>query len=96
MPEPAAGALPRVLDHIVSTDFEGGEGVLVDLNTKRYYQLNETAMLVWRGLENGLGPEEIAAEMTAGYDVTRERARESVEKILKNFQSLKLAAPRAE
>ena len=90
------GEAPRALDHVVATDFEGGEGVLVDLNTKRYYQLNETAMLVWRGLENGLGPEEIAAEMTAGYDVTRERARESVEKILKNFQSLKLAAPRAE
>lgn len=81
---------PRALDHVVATDFEGGEGVLVDLNTKKYYQLNETAMLVWRGLEQGRGLEEIVAEMTDDYDVTPEHARASVEKILNNFQSLKL------
>lgn len=87
------GEALRALDHIVATDFEGGEGVLVDLNTKKYYQLNETAMLVWRGVEGGRDLEEIVAEMTAAYDITRERARESVEKILRNFQSLKLVAP---
>lgn len=90
MSEQAADAAPRVLDHIVSTDFEGGEGVLVDLNTKKYYQLNETAMLVWRGLEGGRSLPEIVNEMTAGYDVTPEHARRSVEQILKTFQSLKL------
>ena len=31
--------------HVVVTgsDFDGGEGILVHLNTKKYYQLNETA-----------------------------------------------------
>ena len=82
--------MPRALEHVVSTDFEGGEGVLVDLNTKKYYQLNETAMLVWRGLEQGMGFAEIVGEMTAEYEVTPERARESVERILKYFESLKL------
>ena len=38
-------------DHVLFTDLDGLEGVLVDLNTKKYYQLNETASLVWRGLE---------------------------------------------
>lgn len=90
------GEAPRALDHVVATDFEGGEGVLVDLNTKRYYQLNETAMLVWRGLEGGRGTEEMVDEMTSRYEVSRERARESVEKILQNFWSLKLAAPGGE
>jgi Coenzyme PQQ synthesis protein D (PqqD) len=85
---------PRALEHVVATDFEGGEGVLVDLNTKKYYQLNETAMLVWRGLERGRGRDEIAAEMTSEYDVTPERARASVEKILNNFLSLKLVGRR--
>ncbi|HWS52777.1 MAG TPA: PqqD family protein [Pyrinomonadaceae bacterium] len=84
----------RALDHVVSTDFEGGEGVLVDLNTRKYYRLNETAMLVWRGLENGRGFDEIVEEMTGEYEVTPERARESVEKILNNFRSLRLAGPR--
>ena len=89
----AEAGMPPAPDHIVSTDFEGGEGVLVDLNTKRYYQLNETAMLVWRGLERGRGFEEIVDEMTSAYEVTPERARASVEQILKNFRTLKLVGP---
>ncbi|HEV3467733.1 MAG TPA: PqqD family protein [Pyrinomonadaceae bacterium] len=81
----------RAFDHVVSTDFEGGEGVLVDLNTRKYYRLNETAMLVWRGLEKGRSLEEIVEEMTGEYEVTREHARESVARILDNFKSLRLA-----
>lgn len=81
---------PRVLEHIVATDFEGGEGVLVDLNTRKYYQLNETAMVVWRGLEQGRGLEEIVAEMTGSYEVTPERARASVARVLTSFLTLKL------
>lgn len=84
----------RALDHVVSTDFEGGEGVLVDLDRRKYYRLNETAMLVWRGLEKGRSFEEIVEQMTDGYDVTPARARQSVEKILNNFRSLRLAGPR--
>ena len=80
----------RALEHVVSTDFEGGEGVLVDLNTRKYYRLTETAMLVWRGLEKGRSLDEIADEMTGAYEVTREHARESVGKILNNFLSLRL------
>ena len=60
--------------HVVATDFDGGEGILVDLNTKKYYQLNETAMIVWRGLEQGKTTTEIAA----------------VERIVDNFQTYKL------
>lgn len=77
-------------EHIVFTEFDGGEGVLVDLNTKRYYQLNETAALVWRALEQGKSASEVVEELTAAYDVTRERAAESVEKLLHSFQSNKL------
>ena len=38
-------------EHVVFTEFEAGDGILVDLNTKKYFQLNETATIVWRGLE---------------------------------------------
>lgn len=81
-------------DHVVSTEFEGGEGVLVDLNTKRYYQLNETAMLVWRGLERGLSNDEIVREMTDRYDVSPEHASESVERLIGSLSSHKLVGPR--
>ena len=76
--------------HVVVTDFDGGEGVLVDLNTKRYYQLNETAMVVWKGLEQGKTTSEIAADITSNYEVGLDRATLSVQRIVDNFQTYKL------
>ena len=76
--------------HVVVTDFDGGEGILVDLNTKKYYQLNETAMVVWRALEQGKSVGEIADDITANYEVALENATRSVERILGNFQTYKL------
>ena len=76
--------------HVVMTDFDGGEGILVDLNTKKYYQLNETAMVVWKGLEKGKTMNEIVADITASYEVTPDTASASVQRIVDNFQSYKL------
>ena len=78
--------------HVVVTDFDGGEGILVDLNTKKYYQLNETAMVVWKALEQGKNVSEIASDITANYEVALDNATRSVERILGNFQSYKLLA----
>ena len=76
--------------HVVVTDFDGGEGILVDLNTKKYFQLNETAMIVWKGLEKGKTTSEIAADITSNYEVALDKATLSVERIVDNFQSYKL------
>jgi len=80
--------------HVVVTDFDGGEGILVDLNTKKYYQLNETAMAVWKALEQGKSIGEIANDMTANYEVALDNATRSVERILDNFQTYKLLTAR--
>lgn len=81
-------------EHIVSTELDGGEGVLVDLNAKRYYQLNETAMFVWMRLEKGQTASSILEEMVNAYDVSPEHAAESIERLLQDFQSRKLVSPR--
>ena len=78
--------------NVVVTDFDGGEGILVDLNTKRYYQLNETAMLVWRGLEQGKSVNEIVNDVTASYEVDTEHATNSVARLLDSFQAYKLVS----
>jgi len=80
--------------HVVVTDFDGGEGILVDLNTKKYYQLNETAMVVWKGLEKGKSLGEIVADITSNYEVTPDKATTSVEQIVDNFQNYKLVGAR--
>ena len=76
--------------HVVATDFDGGEGILVDLNTKKYYQLNETAMVVWKGLEKGKSMGEIVADITSTYEVPTDHATSSVQRIVDNFQTYKL------
>ncbi len=85
--------VPVPQEHVVFTEFEGGEGVLVDLNTKKYFQLNETGTLVWRGLERNRTLEEIVGEITAAYEVTPEHASESVRRLLDNLRAFKLVRP---
>lgn len=72
-------------DHVIFTDLDGVEGVLVDLNSKQYYRLNETASLVWRGLANGTPVAGIARETAELYDVTLEHAQSSVEAAIRSF-----------
>ena len=81
---------PAPCDHVVFTDFDGVEGILVDLNTKKYYQLNETAMMIWKGLEKGRSSIEIAAEIAESYDITPEDALQNVEKAVKEFETNRL------
>ena len=85
---------PLPHEHVIFTDLDGLEGVLVDLNAKKYYQLNETASLIWRGLEKRLTVSNIATEMTERYDVTLERAVFSIETALRQFETRKLIGPR--
>lgn len=85
----ATGLVPQ--EHVVFTEFDAGEGVLVDLNTKKYFQLNETAVVVWHGLEDGLTFEDIVGRITSAYEVEDARAQESVRRALANFRDLQLA-----
>ncbi|HEX8685858.1 MAG TPA: PqqD family protein [Pyrinomonadaceae bacterium] len=87
----ATGVVPH--EHVIFTEFEEGEGVLVDLDTKKYFQLNETGSLVWRALERGQTLEEIVGAMTARYDVSPEHAAESVGRLLDSLRAFKLVRP---
>jgi hypothetical protein len=80
-------------EHIIATQLDDGEGVLVDLNTKQYYQLNETAMLIWRALENGSQFEQIVAEIMRVYAVDNDHAAASAERLLDQFLKRKLVRP---
>ena len=81
------------LGNIVATELDQGDGVLVDLKTKQYYQLNETAMLIWRALEDGHSFDEIVAGIMAVYKVDSEHAVTSAKRMLKEFHERKLVRP---
>ena len=80
------------INDVVYTDFQGAGGILVDLKTKQYYQLNETGSLIWRGLEKGKGVDDIAVEMSTIYEVSPEHAKQSVETLLSNLEVRKLVS----
>lgn len=77
-------------DHIVFTEFDGTAGILVDLNTKKYYQLNETATLIWKGIANKSPIVEIANSLSTSYEVTPEDAQRNVQSIVQQFRDYKL------
>ena len=77
-------------NQVICTEFDGGEGILVDLQTRRYYQLNETSLLVWKSLENGAGLDEIVSKLTNDYDISSARARVSVEGLVARLQAYRL------
>lgn len=82
--------LPIPHEHIVVTEFETGESVLVDLDTKRYYQLNETATLIWQGLAKGGSKADIVSRLTAVYAVSDEDAEKSVADVIESLKAHRL------
>jgi Coenzyme PQQ synthesis protein D (PqqD) len=89
-PEEQGAVSPLPYDHVIFTDLDGVEGVLVDLNTKQYYRLNETASLIWKGLAKGAPVANIVREITELYDVTMQRAESSVENAVSSFLAYRL------
>ena len=77
-------------DHVIFTDLDGRDGVLVDLNTKQYYQLNETASVIWRSLARGVPFDDVVQQIVDSYEVTVDHARTSVEKIVRNLVASRL------
>lgn len=67
-----------------------GEAVLLNLNDKSYYRLNETAAAVWAGLEKGQDREQILQMLLAEYEISDELARSEVDRIIDDFKSRKL------
>jgi hypothetical protein len=81
------------LEHIVASNLADGDGVLVDLNTRQYYQLNESAMLIWQALESGLSLSQIVEKIMAVYTVSPARAAASAEAVLRQLEKRKLVRP---
>jgi hypothetical protein len=77
-------------EHVVFSELDEREGVLVDLNSKRYYTLNETALFVWRLLEKKTPANEIIRELSESYEVTPEQAAASVDHLISELSQRNL------
>lgn len=63
---------------VVSTTLKGGETVLLHLGTNIYFTLNETGSRIWNLMSKGSTLGEISQTLGSEFDVTSDRAKQSV------------------
>ncbi len=63
---------------VVITELESKEAVLLNLTTKMYYTLNETGLRIWQLLGSCGTLGEISKKLQSEFDVSPEKAKESV------------------
>jgi hypothetical protein len=79
----------KIPPFVISTELEDSV-VVVNLNSKRYYILNDTAGFIWRGITEGKCESEIVERMFLEYDATKDRITSSVGRLLDAFERAKL------
>ena len=78
-------AIPEAL---VATLSDGA--VLLNLQTKRYFSLNETGTRIWELVQESVDEEEIAALLIKEYVVREAVARAEVRRILEELREARL------
>lgn len=75
--------MPWLIKHpeVVYTDLEDG-AVLLHLETKFYYSLNEAGQTIWRNLDSSRSVEDMVRRLTTEYDVEEGQAHASVSTLL--------------
>ena len=67
-----------------------GELIVLDKDGGKVHQLNQSAALIWSGLSEGLGTDEIAVKLTSAFDVEQDRADSDVRAAIAQFAELGL------
>ncbi len=70
---------------VVCTELDDG-GVLLNLDTKYYYNLNETGLRIWQVMDKFQNPPEIAEKLVNEYEVDVERAKVSVIRLMEDLE----------
>lgn len=84
-----------ISDQVLTAHLED-EAIVLDLDTKRYYQLNSSAARIWAGLERGLDREAIVADLCDVFDVTPDVATAEVPRIIERWVELGLVVARSD
>ena len=72
------------------TKLESGESVLLGIETKMYYSLNEVGSRIWQLTSYGKCIGEIVDQLQQEYDVASDHAEQSVIELAENMLSEKL------
>ena len=70
---------------VVCTELDDG-AILLNLDTKYYYNLNETGLRIWQILDEVGTPLQIAKRLASEYDIDVEGAETSVFRLIKELE----------
>ena len=59
-----------------------GEAVILHMDTKRYYRLNDTAAVIWKALERGEALPGIVSALRKEFDVAEDEATREAERVV--------------
>lgn len=83
MSETIRSDCPTPNPQVLFTELEDGTGVLLHLDTKFYYTLNATGVVVWKAIAEGVGERgAIAERIASGFRVEKDVAERDVAGIL--------------
>lgn len=71
----------RFSDNLVITETDG-EAVILDIDSGKYFGLDEMGLIIWRLLEKNYGIEEVGDYLTKHFDVDREVAIKDVSEFI--------------
>jgi hypothetical protein len=78
---------------VICTQLDEQDAVLVDLDSDRWFVVNETGFRIWRELKVGRSFREIARLLVAEYDVTPADARAAVSRMVDSLRAQGLLLP---
>ena len=72
---------------VVFTDLEDGSAVLLDLDSKFYYSLNETGCFMWQVFDGqpSVPVKQLFDKLIGQYEVTEDEARKDIEEFVGNL-----------
>ena len=72
--------------HNIEEQKIGEKTILFDIDSFKFYELNETMSFIWDMLKKEKKKKEIARVLTKKFDVEYERAEKDVEKAIQEFR----------
>lgn len=68
--------------HVTCTSLDESEAILLDLETKYFYTLNQTGLFIWDLLQKGGSLIDIAGSLEAAYAIDRQEALDRVRRFI--------------
>ncbi len=74
-------------DDIIVTELDNNEAIILDMRTKMYFSLNETGLVIFKGIESKLTEDKIVEELISVYDIDSVKARNRVNILINQLLS---------